>query len=99
VSLCLCGPGEWREGIDGPHASAPVHEIQEAIAVKKIYSGELFGLPTPQTEPVLFVRTSGQSSAKQVIGNRLESPAFFNRLLFYFPQELVFDRQCGSSLA
>jgi hypothetical protein len=76
--------------------SASVHEIKEAITVKKIYSGELFRLPAPQTEPVVFVRTSGQSPAKQVIGNRLESPAFFNRLLFHFPQELVFDHQCGS---
>jgi hypothetical protein len=52
VKLARCDLGtDQNICVDGPHASAPIDEIKQAITVKKIYAGELFGLPAPQAEP------------------------------------------------
>ncbi len=79
-------------GIYGLHRSAPVHQIEEGIAVKQVHT-RLFGR-FPAAEPQFVPLRTGvlQRATKAIVGQRLEGSAFFRRFTLQLTEKLIVDR-------
>ena len=75
---------------------APIHEVEQGVAVKQVSPGQFRRFPAPQPQLIAPLGTSTQGATKKVIGHRLEGAAFFGSLSLQFAKKLVVDRQSGS---
>ena len=82
--------------IERLHWLSPVHEIEQGVPVKQVNPGQFRSFPPPQAQPVGPLGTGMQGATKKVIGDRLESAAFFGGLPLQFTKKLVVDRQSCS---
>lgn len=83
-------------GVNRLHRSAPIHEIEQGVAIRQIDSGKLSRFPGPDIQPVGLPRRSHQRAAKQVVRYGLQSAALFSGFFLQLTQKAIFNRQSGS---
>ena len=86
--------------VDGLHASSPIHQIEEFVAVEQIDARLLDGFPAAELDPdPLSRRRLGQRLPKQFIGDILKRATFPDRFFFQPPEKVVINSQGRSSHA
>ncbi len=76
--------------------SAPVHQVEQRVAIRQAHARQLGRLPTPKAHPIGLPRLRRQRAAKEVAGDGLQRAALFGGFFLQLPQEMVFKRQGGS---
>lgn len=86
--------------VDGLHASSPIHQIEEFVAVEQIDIWLLDGAPAAELDPdPLSRRRLGQRLPKQFIGDILKRATFPDRFFFQPSEKVVINSQGRSSHA
>jgi hypothetical protein len=77
-------------GVDGLHASATVHEVEEFVAIEQVDSRPLLRLPAAQIElEMLFRLVLNERAPEKLVGDILKRPPFVGSLLFDPFQKIV----------
>ncbi len=84
-------------GVNRLHGLAPIHEVEQGVAVEQIDPRLFRRLPAPQPELVGFRRAGRQGTSKKVVRHGLQRPALFGGFLFQLTEKLIANRQSGSS--
>ncbi len=83
-------------GINCLHRLAPVHEVEEGIAVEQVDSGLFIRFPPPELQPVALRAAALQRAAKIIVGQRLKGAALFCRLPLELTEKVIINSQSGS---
>ena len=84
-------------GVNRLHGLAPIHEVEQGVAVQQIDPGLLRRLPALKPQAVRFLRTRGQRAPKKVVRDGLQCPALFGGFLLQLAGEA--DRQSSKWFA